>query len=58
MELATTLEVHEERDIDLKNVVIGISETMEECGKLLDDTMHIWTSLQEDSNIQKIEDDI
>jgi len=51
-------EVNEQREINLKTIVKGISNTLGECGKLLDEIVQIWTSLQEDLNIQKIEDDI
>lgn len=58
LQLAMPLEVHGQREIDLKIVVTSISETLVECGKLLDETLQIWTSLQEGPNVQNIEDDI
>jgi len=37
--LVTPLKVHEKMERDLKVVVKGISDTMADCGKLLDETM-------------------
>jgi len=36
----------------------GFSDTVAGYWKLLDDTTQIWTSLQEDPNIQKIEEEL
>lgn len=60
MKLQPTMppEVCEKRDISLNTALIVISGTVVECGKLLDEILRIWTSLQEDPNVQKIEDDI
>jgi len=43
-----------EKDKYLKAASKGISNTVEDYEKLLNDTMWIYTSLQEDPNIQKV----
>ena len=48
------LEVRKQREINLKSVMASISATLEDCGKLLDESMQIWTLLQEDQNVQKL----
>ena len=45
LQQATLPKVREQREMDLKATVKGISDTVVECDKLQDDTMHIWTSL-------------
>lgn len=45
LQLVMPLKVHEQREMDLKYAVQVISDTMADCGKLLDDIMHIWNSL-------------
>lgn len=52
------LEEWDHRQKDLKSTLKGIFDTLVDCRKLLDDMMHIWTSLQEDPNIQKIEEEL
>jgi len=36
----------------------GISDMVVDCGKFLVDTMQIWTSLQENLNVMKIEEEL
>lgn len=36
----------------------GISNTVADYGKLIDETMQIWTSLQKGPNIQRIEEEL
>lgn len=45
LQLAIPPEVREQREKDLKSALKGISDTVVNCAKLLDETMHISTSL-------------
>ena len=54
----TPPKVREQRQRDLNITLKGIYDMMADYGKLLDDVMHIWTSLQEDPNVLKIEEEL
>lgn len=54
----TPKEVQEQGEADLKVAMVEISTTVVDCGKLLDESLHIWTLLQEDPNAQKLQEDI
>ena len=60
MELQPTMpqEVQEQREADLKAIIANIAAVVEDCGKLLDERLQIQTSLQEDPNTQKLQEDI
>lgn len=42
----------------MKVVIVGISVAVVDCGKLLDEILHIWSSLQEDTNMLKIQENV
>lgn len=52
------LGVWEKRQRDLSVALKGKFDMVVECGKLLDNIMEIWTSLQEDPNILNIEEEL
>ena len=55
----TTLqEVREQRQTNLKTAMASISTAVVDCGKLLDEILQIWTLLQEDPNVQKLQEQI
>jgi len=58
LQLATSPEVFKQRETNLKSGMGSISATLEDCGKSLDASMQIWTSLQEDQNVQKLHEEI
>lgn len=47
----TSQEVREKMETDLKAAMASISTAMAHYGKLLDESLQIWTSLQEDPNV-------
>lgn len=55
---ATPPEVREQRQKDLKATLKDIFDTVVDCGKYLHDTMQIWISLQKDSNIKNIKEEL
>lgn len=54
----TPQEVLGKRETDLKATMAGISIAVVDCGKLLDESLQIWTSLKEDPNVLKLQEDI
>lgn len=54
----TPPKVCDKSETDLKYALKGISDTMVDYGKLLDETITIWTSLQEDPNIHSIKEEL
>lgn len=54
----TPQEVREKRETDPKAKVANISTAMGDYGKLLDESLQIFTFLQEDLNVQKLQEDI
>lgn len=49
-------EVREHRETDLKTTMANISTVVEDSGKNLDECLQIWTSLQEYSNLEKLQE--
>lgn len=58
LQSTTPQEVSFQREAELKLVMVSISTTMVNCNKLLDERLKIWTSLQQDLNIQKLQEEM